>query len=141
MKIMSINLIKRVDSRAVSVEVSGCEHLPIQRPYVMHPTGMLNPARADIRWENGELVKLSVSGRKIRKDGSIGLADSTTHYVWYGSWQQAENTQPFWLQSLVHQFEPNTTTQPEESRCPYCYEPIIDMKHKLSGTIQCATPR
>lgn len=105
---MNSEIIKRVDSIAVSIAVSGVDNIPIQRPYVMHPTGMLQPARVDIRWENGELVKLTVSGRKLKTDGRLGLAESTTHFVWYSVIQQ--HGRPDWLDMLVQQHAPRSVT-------------------------------
>lgn len=98
-----MKLIKQVDSRAVSVEVEGYQPIPIQRPYVMHPTGMLVPARVDMRWENEELVKLTVSGRKLRKDSTVGIAESTTVFVFHGNQQQ--KIWP-WLTTIVVTYTP-----------------------------------
>lgn len=99
-----MTLIKQVDSRAVCVEVKGIGPLQIQRPYSMHPTGWLQPNRADMRWENGVLVKLAVSGDRLRKDGSVGLATSTTHFVYYGIVVQSDI--PGWLKELVAEYDP-----------------------------------
>lgn len=103
-----MKLIKQVDSRAVSVEVEGYQPIPIQRPYVMHPTGMLVPARVDMRWENGELVKLTVSGRKLRIDGSVGMCESTTVFTYHGRAQQTD--WPGWLTAIVITYTPLATS-------------------------------
>lgn len=102
---MKSELIKCVDSRAVCVEITDCERLSIQMPYAMHSTGKLVPERVDMRWENGELVKLRVSGGRIKKDGTVGMSSATTHYVWYGRIIQ---DRPGWLSELVTLYRPVT---------------------------------
>lgn len=97
-------LIKQVDSRVISVGVGDCEDIPIHKPYVMHPTGMVDPERVDMRWENSELVRLSVSGRRIKKDGTIGLGEATTYFVW--NTRVIQETQPDWLQHIVRLYDP-----------------------------------
>lgn len=108
---MKGEMYKCVDSRAVSVTVWDCEPLPIQRPYVMHPTGTLLPGRVDIRWEGGKLMKLTVSGLRLKNDGTVGKAESTTTFVYYGNDQQP-GKQPDWLQMLVQGYAPASAVKP-----------------------------
>lgn len=103
-------LIKQVDSRAVSVEVTEVEDIPIQKMFTMHPTGVLRPTRAEMRWEDGELVKLIVSGRRIKNSGEPGLADSSTIFISYGRLIQDKATWPKWLWDLVFEYQPNVGT-------------------------------
>lgn len=95
--------ISQIDSRAVSVDVSGLPPIPIRRPYTMHFTGSLIPKRVDMRWENGELIRVSASGPKLRKDGTVGLQDGTTHFR---SYSRDIQEQPEWVAYLVDKYTP-----------------------------------
>lgn len=99
---MTIEIIKQVDIRVVSISLDNTDTdddwLPIWRPYSMHQTGTLLARRADMRWENGELVRLTVTGPRLRINGERGKQDTTTHYVWNTRTIQAV---PVWLQHLV----------------------------------------
>lgn len=103
-------MIKVVDTRIISSSApADAGVLPIQKPYSMHTTGALDPGRVEARWErtnNGEwqLVRLTVSGRKLKKDGSPGLNEGTTHFVYYGQEWLAER--PEWVANVVAFWSP-----------------------------------
>lgn len=100
---------KIVDIRVVSVLLTeNFASMPIRRPYSMHATGELIPLRVDMRWENVndhgvELVRASVTGRRLKKDGTPGLADATTDFVRDSRWVQDI---PTWLSNYIMKYAP-----------------------------------
>lgn len=101
---------KIVDSRIVSIETEVQVPLDIQRPYSMHVTGKLLPRRVDFRWEREQeevwlLVRASVSGPRIKNDGTPGKADATTWFVSHGRWVQSWAK---WVEVLAETFKPTT---------------------------------
>lgn len=102
---MQTKVIKHVDARMVSVSVTGADIMPVWRMYNMHSTGNLLPERAEFRWENGKLVRMTVYGKRIKKDDTVGNADSSTQFVLFGQ-VLAENPIPDWLSFLVGMHAP-----------------------------------
>lgn len=102
---MKTEVIKVVDARMVSVDIEGADIMPIWRMFNMHTTGDVLPERAEFRWENGELVRMAVYGKRMRKDGTVGLGDSSTQFVQYGRVLE-QNPIPGWLAMLVERYRP-----------------------------------
>lgn len=101
-----------VDIRVVSTPVlENYPTLAIWRPYQMHSTGQLVPARIDLRWEKvnddgWQLIRASVSGQRLKKDGEPGKGDATTYYVYDGRQLQDEKASPQWLFDAIHKYHP-----------------------------------
>lgn len=102
---MNAHMIKCVDARMVSINVDDADNMPIWRMYTMHTTGWLWPERVEIRWENRQLVRLAVYGKRVKKDGDVGNADTSTQFVQWGN-VLAENPIPPWLAALVEEYAP-----------------------------------
>lgn len=96
-----------VDSHMVSVSIEGADIMPVWRVYSNVSAGHLLPGRVELRWENGELVRMSVYGKRIKKDGTVGNGDSSTQFVVYGK-ALPENPIPDWLADLVSEHSPES---------------------------------
>jgi hypothetical protein len=99
-----------VDTRFVSIDVpEGYSELVVHRPYSMHTTGSLLPQRLDIRWEKvnddgWQLIRLSVTGPRVKKDGTVGLVHATTFFKESGrTWQ---HDIPEWITTEVNKWHP-----------------------------------
>jgi hypothetical protein len=106
---------KIVDAHMVSLELFNAvvpdDVMPVWRFCNMHSTGsFLLPERVEFRWENGELVRMAVYGKRMKKDGTVGNGDSSTQFVMWGKVLQ-ENPIPDWLASLVAECAPKGSHQ------------------------------
>lgn len=103
--VVRTKVIKAVDARMISVSLEGAPTMPVWRMFSMHSTGSLLPERAEFRWENGQLVRMAVYGKRIKTNGEVGLADSSTQFVQFGQVLK-ENPIPDWLALLVEEHTP-----------------------------------